>query len=68
MHVHSDNLWTGGLIEKSRDWGLINILGTCVEWQDLPSPLGVGWNDYLILFCWRMHDCHILFSVIDHKP
>lgn len=46
MHEHSANLWTGGLTEKSRDWGLIDILGPCVEWQDLSSPLGVGWNDF----------------------
>ena len=32
MHVHIDNPGTESLIEKPRDWGLINILGTWVEW------------------------------------
>ena len=69
MHVHSDNPWTESLIEKSRDWGLINISGTCVEWQDLSSPLGGAQDD----FTWvcNVSECttgHILFPIIDHKP
>lgn len=69
MHVHSDNPWIESLIEKSRHWGLINILGTCVEWQALWSPLGVSQNDFTC-FC-NVSECtsgHILFPIIDHKP
>lgn len=69
MPVHNDNPWTEGLIEKSGDWGLTNILGTCVEWQDLSSPLGVAQDD-LTWFC-TVGECttgHILFSIVNQKP